>query len=85
MKNLYESIKENLEESEDLYDFANKTTANDFIADGTYSFSQKIMFIAEQLEESGHVDSYEDPEYNDYLLEVANILKKAAQEIDNLK
>ena len=43
------------------------------------------MFIAEQLEESGHVDSYEDSEYNDYLLEVANILKKAAQEIDNLK
>lgn len=85
MNNLYESIKENLEESEDLYDFANKTITTDFIADGTYSFGQKIQFIAEQLEESGNVDSYEDPEYNDYLLSVANILKKAAQEIDNLK
>ena len=81
------NILNNLSESNtgDLYNFAQGTSVNDFIADGTYSFSQKINYIAEQLEESGNVDTYKDEHYNKYLLDVSNILKDAANKIENLE
>lgn len=74
-----------LNESGDMHDFAKSSNAVDFIADGTYTFGEKIRFIAEQLEESGNVDKYEDSNYNSYLLNVAKILNNAADEIDKLK
>ncbi len=89
-KNLSEAIMDKLlvngTEYKDIYDFANDETVNTnaFIADGRYSYGDKIRFIANQLEESGNVDSYADENYNNYLLEVSKILKEAADKIDNL-
>lgn len=82
---LNESIIKNLSEADVTYDFARECNTNDFIADGTYTFGEKIKYIADQLEESGNVDVYEDKSYNEYLLNVANILHNAANEIDKLK
>lgn len=81
----WERSKNSLDESEDIYGFASKSNVTDFIADGRFTYGQKIRFIADELEESGNVDSYSDESHNDYLLNVAKILHKAADDIDALK
>jgi hypothetical protein len=81
--NKFNSLVES--DSVDLHDFARGSSAVDFIADGRFTYGEKIRFIADQLEESGNIDSYSDESHNDYLLNVARILNKAADEIDNLK
>lgn len=82
---LNESILANLNESADLYDFARDCSVNDFIADGRYTFAEKINYIADQLEESGNVDTYEEEGWNDYLLDISKILRDAAIKIKELR
>ena len=80
---LNESILSNLKEeaSTSIWEFAKDCEVNDFIADGTFSYEDKINYIADILEESGNVDSYKDTKWNDYLLNVSKILKDAANKI----
>lgn len=82
---LNESILANLSESADLSEFANSRGVNDFIADGRYTYAEKINYIADQLEESGNVDTYEVEGWNDYLLDVSKILRDAAIKIKELR
>lgn len=58
-----------------------KMEVQDFICDGTATYSDKIKYIASELEESANVDSYEDENWNSKLGEIARILYKASEEI----
>ena len=57
----------------------------DFIADGKYSYADKIKFLAEELQESGNVDAYADERWNGVLLKIADILFKASNDIDSVE
>lgn len=89
-KNFAEWVKnkynENINESEHLKESADfgSWTVDDFIADGRYGYPEKLTYIAEQLEESGNVDSYSDSNWNQYLLDVSKIIKEAADKIKSL-
>ena len=61
---------------------ADEMTVKDFIAEGTYSFAEKIRYIAAELYESGSYTIYDTEEYNKYLLEAASILNEAADKLD---
>ena len=61
---------------------ADELTVKDFIASGTYSFAEKIRYIAAELYESGSYTIYDNEEYNKYLLEAASILNDAADKLD---
>ena len=61
---------------------ADELTVKDFVATGTYSFAEKIRYIAAELYESGSYTIYDSEEYNRYLLEAANILNEAADKLD---
>lgn len=58
-----------------------KMEVQDFICDGTTTYSDKIKYIASELEESANVDSYEDENWNSKLGKIASILYKASEEI----
>ena len=78
---MYNEIVSNLKESED---FAN-WTVEDFIADGRYTYTEKIKYIASILEESGNVDSYSDERWNEALKAIAKELNTAASNIDRIE
>ena len=78
---MYNEIVNNLKEAED---FAN-WTVEDFIADGRYTYTEKIKYIASILEESGNVDSYSDERWNEALKEIARELNTAASNIDRIE
>ena len=78
---MYNEIVNNLKEAED---FAN-WTVEDFIADGRYTYTEKIKYIADILEESANVDSYSDERWNEALKEIANELNTAASNIDRIE
>lgn len=61
---------------------ADELTVKDFVATGTYSFAEKIRYIAAELYESGSYTVYDSEDYNKYLLEAANILNEAADKLD---
>lgn len=61
---------------------ADELTVKDFIATGTYSFAEKIRYIAAELYESGSYTVYDSEDYNRYLLEAADILNEAADKLD---
>lgn len=86
MNRLFEAVDSSsiFTESGSFLDYNNmrETSVIDFIADGSVSYADKIRFIANELEESGNVDSYDDDSWNKYLLKVASILKSASNEID---
>ena len=78
---MYNEIVNNLKEAED---FAN-WTVEDFIADGRYTYTEKIKYIASILEESGNVDAYPDERWNEALKEIAKELNTAASNIDRIE
>ena len=78
---MYNEIVNNLKEAED---FAN-WTVEDFIADGRYTYTEKIKYIADILEESGNVDSYSDERWNEALKEIARELNTAANNIERIE
>ena len=78
---MYNEIVNNLKEAED---FAN-WTVEDFIADGRYTYTEKIKYIASILEESGNVDSYSDERWNEALKEIARELNTAANNIERIE
>ena len=61
---------------------ADELTVKDFVATGTYSFAEKIRYIAAELYESGSYTIYDSEDYNKYLLEAADILNEAADRLD---
>lgn len=90
--NLYKGIKSNLNEAYDVshtmrgdIDEVSKWSVEDFIADGRYSYAEKIKYIAEQLNESANVDVYDDESWNECLAKIARILYNAANEIKNVE
>lgn len=78
---MYNEIVNNLKEAED---FA-KWTVEDFIADGRYTYTEKIKYIASILEESGNVDVYPDERWNEVLKEIARELNTTANNIDRIE
>lgn len=78
---MYNEIVSNLKEAED---FAN-WTVEDFIADGRYTYTEKIKYIASILEESSNVDSYSDERWNEALKEIARELNTAANNIERIE
>ena len=78
---MYNEIVKNLNESEDFADW----TVEDFIADGRYTYTEKIKYIADILEESGNVDTYSDERWNEALKAIAKELNTAASNIDRIE
>lgn len=78
---MYKEITANLKEAEDFSNW----TVEDFIADGRYTYTEKIKFIANILEESGNVDSYSDERWNEALKEIAKELNNAANNIERIE
>ena len=89
--NLFENINKSLNEADVSHtmngniDEVDNWSVGDFIADGRYTYAEKIKYIAEQIQEgafgSYHGDESRSIPWADTLNEIANVLFKASNDI----